>query len=262
MRIATWNVNSIKARFERLAAWLKKVKPDLLCLQEIKTLEENFPMQPLLASGYLPHVYGQKTYSGVALLSRQPMTSVVKGWGKHPWDHEARLLVGALSDVTVLCVYVPNGQEVGTEKWKYKIHWLEQFLRHLKNNYQPNQKLLIAGDFNIAPHDHDVAQPELWQQSVLCHAEVRQFYQNFIQWGLVDLGEKFFPQGGQYSWWDYRQLAFAKNHGLRLDLLLDTLCDPATAFSFCRQPGLFSGCQPLCGLAMSNSCPVINKRMF
>lgn len=222
VKIATWNVNSIRSRLDRLLAWLAANRPDVVCLQELKVVEADFPSEAIEAAGYTAVVHGQKTYNGVAILSREPLRGTVRGFQVGPADAEARLISARLDDVTVLSAYAPNGQQVGSEKWAYKLDWLARLRDHLARHHRPDEPLVLCGDLNVARDDRDVARPADWSDSVLCRAEARAALEELIGWGLVDLVRRRHPDGGVYTWWDYRMLAFPKNNGLRLDYILAT----------------------------------------
>lgn len=222
MKIASWNVNSIKVRRERLLAWLDKYEPDVLCLQELKSVDEGFPRDEVSQRGYRAVLAGQKTYNGVAILAREEMSDVRVGLDDGVEDAEARFVSASIQGVRVICVYVPNGQEVGSTKWPYKLAWLERLQRYLVAHHRPDEPLVLCGDFNIAPEDRDCHAPDEWRESVLCHSEVRERYQQLVAWGLTDTFRILEPNPGKYSWWDYRMLAFPKGRGLRIDLLLAT----------------------------------------
>lgn len=220
MRIATWNVNSVKAREGRLIAWLGEHKPDALCLQELKTTDEAFPLESVEAQGFQAAVYGQKTYNGVALIASSPIVDVSKGLGDD--DPQARVIRGTVAGVTVLSTYFPNGRAVGSESFDYKLQWMRRLLAYVNDHFDPGEPLVIAGDFNVAPHDTDAADPEKWRSSVLCDPQARAALKDLLDWGFVDVFEKHHPDGGVYSWWDYRQLAFPRNDGLRIDHIYAT----------------------------------------
>lgn len=223
MKIATWNVNSARARKERLLTWLRTHAPDVLCLQELKGQEDDFPREDVSALGYHATIYGQKTYNGVAILSRAAPQSVRRGFDDDdPEDPQARLVAARLGCLTCVCAYVPNGAEVGSDKYAYKIAWLHRLGRYLDRHHVSGEALVLCGDFNVAPTDKDVAQPDLWRDSVLCVAEVRAALQRISDRGLVDLFRQHHDTGGHYSWWDYRLLAFPKNNGLRIDHVFGT----------------------------------------
>jgi exodeoxyribonuclease III len=222
MKIATWNVNSIRARQERLLAWLKAHAPDIVCLQELKVEDDAFPHDEIRAVGYHAAVHGQKTYHGVAILSRTAPEQVCSGLCDAVEDAQARLISAVIDGVTVLSVYAPNGGEVSSERFPYKLAWLDRLAAYLKRACDPSQPLIVCGDFNIAPDDRDVARPDDWRDSVFCVPEVRAAYQKLLDFGLVDCFRRHHEEGGFYSWWDYRQLSFPKNNGLRIDHLLAT----------------------------------------
>jgi len=222
MKIATWNVNSVKARNDRLLAFLARHAPDVVCLQELKLETSAFPYTELAQVGYRAAVHGQKTYNGVAVLARSEPEDVAIGLGPDDDDPQARAIAATIAGVRVLSLYVPNGSEVGSEKFAYKLAWLDCLLAHLNAAHSPDQPLLLCGDLNIAPDDRDVARPAEWAGSVLCAAEVRERFQRLLAFGLVDCVRKHHPEGGLYSWWDYRMLGFPKNNGLRIDHVLAT----------------------------------------
>lgn len=221
MKIDTWNVNSIRARQGRLLAWLQRHQPDVLCLQELKVSNEAFPFQVLQDAGYHAVVHGQKTYNGVAILSRVDPRNVQRGLPGVE-DQQARLILAEVHGVTVGSVYLPNGQSVGSDKYRYKLQWFQHLQRFLETRFQPTEPLVLGGDFNVARDDRDVARPALWAGTVLYHPEVRATMERLLSWGLVDVVRERHPEGGLYSWWDYRMRAFPKNDGLRIDYLLAT----------------------------------------
>ncbi len=216
MRIATWNVNSIRARLQRLLAWLERDRPDVACLQEVKATEAQFPFDPLREAGYHATVYGQKTYNGVAILSRRPPEEVLRGL-RDGEDPDARLVAARFGTTWVVNVYVPNGATVGSEKWAYKLRWLAELRTWLQARFSPEEPLALCGDFNVAPEDRDVHDPSRWARSVLCHPEAREAMEAVRRFGLVDAFRRHHEEGGLYTWWDYRGGAFWKGHGLRID---------------------------------------------
>jgi exodeoxyribonuclease-3 len=222
MKIATWNVNSVRAREERLLRWLEKEEPDALCLQELKVSDEDFPHDDIERAGYHATVHGQRTYNGVAILSRGEPTNVVRGMADDVDDPQARLIEAEIEGVRVISAYVPNGKEVGTDKYQYKLDWLQRLSEHLQHNASPSEQLVLCGDLNVAPDDKDAANPEKWLDSVLCHEAARGALERIREWGFVDVVRKHHPDGGVYSWWDYRMLAFPKGDGLRIDHILAT----------------------------------------
>jgi exodeoxyribonuclease-3 len=222
MKIATWNVNSIRARMERVRAWLAAQAPDVLCLQETKVEDKAFPAEDLRSLGYHVAAYGQKTYNGVAVLARQPLADVVRGFGDGVEDAQARFLLVRVGAVRVGSLYVPNGQAVGTEKFTYKLDWLRRWRAWLATHAEASQPLVLCGDLNVAPEDRDVHDPDAWRNQVLCHPDERAALAEVRRWGLVDVFRQLHPEPGLYSWWDYRQLSFPKNRGLRIDHILCT----------------------------------------
>jgi len=220
--VATWNVNSVRARKERVLAWLSAQQPDALCLQETKVTDDAFPYAEFEALGYHVVASGQRTYNGVAILSRTPPADVVRKFDDGEEELEARFLSARVSGVRVVCVYVPNGQVVGSDKFSYKLAWLSRLRRYLDHHCDPAEPLALCGDLNVAPEPRDVHDPAAWQDTVLFHPEARAALQELCAWGLVDAFRLHHSESGLYSWWDYRQLAFPKNHGLRIDHILIT----------------------------------------
>jgi exodeoxyribonuclease-3 len=219
MVIATWNVNSVRARKERLLAWLAAHQPDVLCLQELKVVRDDFPWEEVRAAGYEIVGSFQPTYNGVAILSRLPMTDVVEGLGDGVEDPQARLVAATVSSIRVVCVYVPNGQELESDKFQYKLRWLERLEAWLPADAHPGG-VVVCGDFNIVPRDSDAHDAAAWNGTVLLNPEVRVRLAALEATGLVDVVARRHPEGGPFSWWDYRMLGFPRNHGLRIDLVL------------------------------------------
>jgi exodeoxyribonuclease-3 len=222
LAIATYNVNSIRARLERVLAWLGRAECDVVCLQELKVADDEFPRTAFEAAGWHCAVHGQRTYNGVAILSRTPLAGVSAGLGDGVADPEARFLAARADGVRIACAYVPNGQTVGSAKWAYKLAWMERLRGWLERSASPAEPLVVAGDFNVAPEDRDVARPDEWRDSVLCHAEARAALHAIVDWGLVDTVRLHHHGDGPYTWWDYRMLGFPKNNGLRIDHVLVT----------------------------------------
>jgi exodeoxyribonuclease-3 len=222
MKIASWNVNSIRAREERLLRWLEKEQPDALCLQELKVQDEGFPHGDIEGLGYHAVVHGQRTYNGVAILSRTEPTRAVPGMDDDVEDPQARLIEATIDGVRILSAYVPNGKEVGSEKYQYKLDWMQRLYDRLLRTAAPSDLIVLCGDMNVAPDDRDAAHPEKWRDSVLCHEAAREALERIRNWGLVDVVRKHHPEGGVFSWWDYRMLAFPKGEGLRIDHILAT----------------------------------------
>lgn len=222
MKIGTWNVNSVKVRTERLVNVLQRHTPDVLCLQELKCIDDAFPYDVIREAGYHAVVHGQKTYNGVAILSREPLQDVRVGMQDDDDDDQARIIAGKADGVQTVCVYVPNGKRTDSDKYVYKRRWLQRLLAYLTRFARPDEPTVLCGDLNIAPDDLDVARPHEWGDSVLCTPEIRADFQALIDWGLRDTFRPHHPEGGVYSWWDYRLLGFQKNNGLRIDHVLAT----------------------------------------
>jgi exodeoxyribonuclease-3 len=222
IKLATWNVNSVRMRLDRLLGWLSRERPDVVCLQELKVTDDDFPRAELETAGWQLAVHGQKTYNGVAILSRAKLEDVTIGMGDGVSDPEARLISARTSVARVVSAYVPNGKTVGSDKWIYKLEWLRRLRGYLGRTADPAQALVLCGDFNVAPEDRDVARVEQWKDTVLCHEEARARLREIVAWGLVDAIRLHHAGDGPYSWWDYRMLGFPKNNGLRIDHILAT----------------------------------------
>jgi exodeoxyribonuclease-3 len=222
VRIATWNINSVRSRKRRLLDWLRAHQPDLLCLQELKAPDDQFPHLEVRAAGYRAAVHGQRGYNGVAILARDPLCGVTTGFADGGDDSQARLVSAVVGGVRVVCVYVPNGDFVGSKKWVYKLEWLDRLRQYLERTARASDRLVLCGDFNVAPDDADVSEPARWGASVLCHADARARLARILDWGLFDAFRQLHPHGGEYTWWDYRFNSFARNSGLRIDLMLAT----------------------------------------
>ena len=219
MKLATWNVNSLKVRLPQVLAWLQSTSVDVLCLQETKLTDDKFPVAEIEAAGYQAAFTGQKTYNGVAILSRHPMTDIVKN---NPLfeDEQQRIISASIDGMRIVCAYVPNGQAVGTDKYAYKLRWLDALEQWLSGELQQHPGLALLGDYNIAPADADVHDPVAWAGQVLCSDAERAAFQRLIGLSLKD-AFRMFPQADKlYSWWDYRQMAFRRNRGLRIDHIL------------------------------------------
>ena len=219
MKIATWNVNSLNVRLPHVLEWLSAHEPDVLVLQEIKQVTEAFPEQALAEAGYKSAASGQKTYNGVATISRQePLDPVTDFPGFE--DPQRRILATTISGVRVIDLYVPNGQTVGSEKYQYKLRWLEALRGFLKEELESHPNLVVLGDFNIAPEDRDVYDPVKWGDAVLCSPPERQALGDLLKLGLHDVFRRFDQAEKSFSWWDYRAAGFRRNAGLRIDLIL------------------------------------------
>jgi exodeoxyribonuclease-3 len=217
--IATWNVNSLRVRGEQVLQWLRDVQPDVVALQETKMQDPDFPHPEFTAAGYHSVFSGQKTYNGVALLSRLPMTDFIRDIPDFD-DPPRRVLAATIGEFRVINLYVPNGQAPGSEKFAYKLRWLEALTRWLKNEAAQHPGLVVLGDFNVAPEDRDVHDPAAWVGCVHVSPEERSALKAVLEVGLVDVFRQFDQPEKSFSWWDYRQGAFRRNHGLRIDLIL------------------------------------------
>lgn len=222
MKIATWNVNSIKARQERLMGWLAASSPDVVCLQELKVVDDGFPRAELEAAGYQSVCHGQRTYNGVAILSKRPLSDVVRGFGDGGDDAQSRFIGATVDGVRVYSVYAPNGQEVGSPAYVYKLEWFGRLRRFLDARHKPDQPLVLAGDFNVAPEPIDVHDPVAWEGQTLFSAPEREALSNVVAFGLVDTWRARHPGEQKFSWWDYRMLSFPKGKGLRIDHVFAT----------------------------------------
>ena len=218
-RIASWNVNSLRVRLEQVSEWLQRVDPDVLGLQETKLTDENFPVSVFEDLGYRTVFSGQPTYNGVALISRQPAQDVATALDGFP-DQQKRVLAATFGDVRIFNLYVPNGRSVGSEKYEYKLEWLQALCAQLRNELQDHKQVVAMGDFNIAPEDRDVHDPTAWEGKVLCSAKERQALAEILSLGYKDTFRLFDQQEKSFSWWDYRAGAFRRNMGLRIDLIL------------------------------------------
>ncbi|MEW6688163.1 MAG: exodeoxyribonuclease III [Pseudomonadota bacterium] len=219
MKLATWNVNSIKVRLPQLLDWLAAAAPDVVCLQEIKCEEASFPRAALEAAGYHAAVSGQKTYNGVAILSRMPATDAGSGIDGFA-DEQKRVIAATVADTRVICVYCPNGQAVGSDKYEYKLRWFQALADFLASELKNHSRLAAAGDFNVAPEDRDVHDPKAWEGQVHVSAPERAAWRALTELGLQDAFRLFAQPEKSFSWWDYRRMAFRRNAGLRIDHIL------------------------------------------
>ena len=219
MKIATWNVNSIRQRLGHVKDWLEAQQPDVLALQEIKVVTEGFPAAEFEGLGYHCAVDGQKAYNGTALLSRDGPADVQRGMPNFE-DEQKRVLAASYDGLRIFNLYVPNGQSVGSDKYEYKLRWLTALRDHLRDEMARHPKLAVVGDFNIAPEDRDVHDPEEWRGQVLCSDAEREKLAALLELGFVDVFRRFEQPDKAFSWWDYRAAAFRRNRGLRIDLIL------------------------------------------
>ncbi|MBI5462719.1 MAG: exodeoxyribonuclease III [Gammaproteobacteria bacterium] len=237
MKIATWNVNSLRVRLPQVLQWLESEQPDLLALQETKLTDDQFPATDFLAAGYHAVFSGQKTYNGVAILSRTPVTDIVTDIPDLE-DPQRRVLAVTYGDVRLIDLYVPNGESVESDKYQYKLNWLAKLHAWLKSELQRHAKLVVVGDFNIAPADADVHDPAAWKDSVLCSEPERAALQRLLDLGLCDSFRRFEQPEKSFSWWDYRMNAFRRNLGLRIDHILAStaLCEACTTCRIDKVP--------------------------
>lgn len=219
MKIATWNVNSMKVRLPHVLEWLDANRPDVLVLQEIKQVSEAFPGDELAAAGYQSIANGQKTYNGVAVISNSEANDPVFEFPDFD-DPQRRVLAATVDDVRVVNLYIPNGSEVGSEKYEYKLGWLAKLREFLEAEMAQHENLVVLGDFNIAPADEDVYDAEKWGDAILCSPLERQALGELLDLGLSDVFRKFEQPEKTFSWWDYRAAGFRRNAGLRIDLIL------------------------------------------
>ena len=236
-RIATWNVNSLRVRLPHVLQWLESEQPDVLALQETKMTDENFPVEELRNAGYHVIFSGQKTYNGVATLSKIEAANVITDFPDFD-DPQRRILCTTINNVTILNLYIPNGSEVNSDKYRYKLEWLahlQKFTESLVNKYE---NVVLLGDFNIAPEDRDVHDPIAWKGKVLVSPPERDAFHSLLKNSLVDCFRIFEQEDNSFSWWDYRAAGFQRNLGLRIDHILatDTLADLCTACRIDKYP--------------------------
>lgn len=223
MRVATWNVNSLNARMPRFVAWLKETEPDVVCIQETKLKQDAFPYLELELLGYESAHFGQGQWNGVAVISKVGLKDPIMGIeGGQPESEEARAITVDCNGVGIMSIYVPNGRAVDSDHYRYKLRWLASLRRHLDEHFKPTDKLIVAGDFNIAPEDKDVWSPEALIGSTHVSEPEREALRQLMGWGLVDSFRHFYDQDGLFTWWDHRGGAFHKRQGLRIDYLLVT----------------------------------------
>lgn len=237
MKIASWNVNSLKVRLPQVLTWLREQRPDVLAMQETKLTDDRFPIAEFEAQGYHVACSGQKTYNGVALLSRGPLSDIVTDVpGLN--DPQRRILGATVGNLRILDLYVVNGQEVGSDKFDYKLDWLEKVTAYVREDLQRYPDYVVLGDFNIAPDDRDVHDPQDWHERILCSTPERSALQRLLDAGLCDSFRLFEQPEQTFSWWDYRAAAFRRNRGLRIDLVLPSnrMAERCTASSVDLEP--------------------------
>lgn len=218
-KVASWNVNSLRVRLDHVLQWLEVNQPDVVGLQELKLPDEQFPVDAFTKVGYHAVFAGQKTYNGVAILSKLPPTEVSRGIPGYD-DPQQRVIAATVGPCRVVDVYVPNGESVGSDKFQYKLAWLEALRSTVRDELKRYPRLALIGDFNIAPQDRDVHDPDAWREKILCSTPERNALNALLELGLRDTFRLFDQPEGVYSWWDYRMAAFRRNLGLRIDLIL------------------------------------------
>jgi exodeoxyribonuclease-3 len=219
VKIVSWNINSLRKRQERLLNWLASTQPDVVCLQETKCTDEQFPVLDLKAAGYHAAFHGQKSYNGVAILSKIEPTEVRLALCDEEEDPQARVIAATIGGLRIYSIYAPNGQAVGSPAYDYKMKWYDR-LRNCLQRESPDRQLVVCGDFNVAPKDGDIYDPDLWRGAIMCSERERKAFEQLCAIGLVDTLRLHHPESGLFSWWDYRMLSFPKNRGLRIDAIL------------------------------------------
>ncbi|PWN54568.1 exodeoxyribonuclease III [Abyssibacter profundi] len=215
-RLATWNVNSLNVRLPHMLQWLNSDAADLVAVQETKLTDDRFPVDALTEAGWHSAWHGQKTYNGVALISRSPIEDVTTGIPGFD-DTQARVIAGSVGELRMICVYVPNGQAVGSDKYSYKLEWLAALRRYIADSLREHPRLVVSGDFNIAPTVDDTHDPDRWEGNILCSDAERAALAALLDTGLTDAFTCVEPPEQRFTWWDYRQGGFRRGHGLRID---------------------------------------------
>jgi exodeoxyribonuclease-3 len=220
VRVVSWNINSLRKREERLLAWLRETGPDVVCLQETKCTDEQFPAASLRDAGYASAFHGQKSYNGVAILAKTELRELRHGVCHYVQADQARIIAATVGEVRVFSIYAPNGQAVGSEAYRYKMEWFRRLTDCLRAKEPTLERVLVCGDFNVAPADLDVHDPQLWRGAIMCSEGERAAFHTLEDLGLTDTLRLHHQEAGIFSWWDYRMLAFPKNRGLRIDAIL------------------------------------------
>jgi exodeoxyribonuclease III len=238
VKVATWNVNSIKARLGHVLAWLEEARPDILCLQEIKCLDADFPALEIKAAGYRVESLGQRAYNGVAILSRAQAEDVARGLPGNDGDQQARYLEASIAGLRVAALYLPNGNPTGTDKYAYKLAWMARLEARARALLETERPCVLAGDFNVAPTDDDVFDPAAWREDALCRPETRAQFRRLLHAGYVDAFRVFHAEPHRYSFWDYQQGRWLRDEGLRIDhlLLSPQAADGLVAADIDREP--------------------------
>ncbi|MGE0548531.1 MAG: exodeoxyribonuclease III [Kofleriaceae bacterium] len=222
MKLVTWNVNSIRVRTQRLISWLDRERPDVLCMQETKVEDAGFPFDALAAAGYQVATFGQRSYNGVAIASTAPLEQIARGFGDGEQPEDARVIAATTHGLRVICVYVPNGQDLQSDKYPYKLAWLKRLRAYLERTVARDAAAVVCGDMNVTADDRDVWSPEQWRGQIHCSEPEREALADVRAFGLSDVFRGHHPEGGVYSWWDYRGVSFFKDQGLRIDHILAT----------------------------------------
>lgn len=217
MLIATWNVNSILARMPSVVRWLDDVKPDVLCMQETKCTDDKVPVIAFQERGYHCQLFGQQSYNGVAILTRGACETTQRGFPNDDGEAQSRLITTTFNDISIVNVYIPNGQMVGSEKFEFKLAWMRRLREFFDSHYDKSTPVLLCGDFNVAPEERDVHDPRLWQGRIMFSEKERAALQDIKAWGFTDAFRLHTEAGGKFTWWDYRAGAFRRNLGLRID---------------------------------------------
>jgi exodeoxyribonuclease-3 len=217
MKIATWNVNSINIRLEQVLKWLETTQTDVLCLQETKCVDEKFPFEEFHNAGYQTAFFGQKSYNGVAILSRHEIKDVIKGFPEDDADAPKRLIAATVENIRIVNTYIPNGTELWTDKFTFKLDWLQRLRRFFDETCDTNSDVLLCGDFNVAPDERDVWNVGFWEGKLHFTKPERAAMHHVKQWGFVDVFRKINGDEKKFSWWNYREGAFFKDQGLRID---------------------------------------------
>ena len=220
MRVVSWNINSLRKRQERLVTWLVATQPKIVCLQETKCTDEQFPEMDLRAAGYYSAFHGQKSYNGVAILCKEQLRDVRLSLCDEEDDPQARVIAATVGTIRVYSVYAPNGQAVGSPAYDYKLKWYRRLQNCLRQEQAAGCELVVCGDYNVAPADEDVHDPDLWRGAIMCSEGERAAFQRVCGLGLADTLRLHHTEPGLFSWWDYRMLSFPKNRGLRIDAIL------------------------------------------
>jgi exodeoxyribonuclease-3 len=238
LKIATWNVNSIIARQTHVVRWLDLARPDVLCMQETKCVDDRFPAQLFADIGYQSESYGQAAYNGVAILSRVKCENVQRGMPDDDPGAQARVIAATIQGIRIMNTYFPNGQAVGAEKYYFKLEWMKRLRRYFDSHYKTNEPVLLCGDFNVAPEDRDVHDPQLWRGRILFSEPEHDALARIKEWGLVDAFRMHNEQDKQFSWWDYRAGAFRRNLGLRIDHIWvsESLAKLSTSVEIDKEP--------------------------